>query len=95
MLIQEEGRLKKSKEHSVHFTVHNEASSSKAKPRYKNNKKGNASLKVNDGQIRKDICYFCKKSGHYKKDCLKRKVCTMFQYVSNQILWKYLIIPGG
>ena len=73
MLIQEEGRLKKSKEHSVHFTVHNEASSSKAKPRYKNNKKGNASLKVNDGQIRKDICYFCKKSGHYKKDCLKGK----------------------
>ena len=66
MLIQEEGRLKKSKEHSVHFTVHNEDSS-------KNNKKGNASLKVNDGQIRKDICYFCKKSGHYKKDCLKRK----------------------
>jgi len=73
MLIQEEGRLKKSKEHSVHFTIHNEASSSKANPRYKNKKKGNASLKVNDGQILKDVCYFCKKSGHYKKDCLKRK----------------------
>ena len=27
MLIQEEGRLKKTKEHSAHFVVHNEASS--------------------------------------------------------------------
>ncbi|KAJ1434123.1 gag-polypeptide of LTR copia-type [Sesbania bispinosa] len=38
MLVQEEGRLKKVKDHSIHFMTHNGASSSKTKPRKKNKK---------------------------------------------------------
>ena len=31
-------------------------------------------LHVSEGQIRKKLrCHFCKKIGHFKKDCLKRK----------------------
>ncbi|XP_057444105.1 uncharacterized protein LOC130736281 [Lotus japonicus] len=39
MLIQEEGRLKKEKDHSIHLTTHDGASSSKAKPGRKEQKK--------------------------------------------------------
>jgi len=38
MLVQEEGRLKKMKDHSLHLTFHGGASSSKAKPGKKNRK---------------------------------------------------------
>ncbi|KAK6131948.1 hypothetical protein DH2020_034309 [Rehmannia glutinosa] len=39
MLVQEEGRLKKIKDHSIHFTVYDGTSSSKAKPGKNDNKK--------------------------------------------------------
>ena len=51
MLIQEEGRLKKMKEHSVHLTFQNEAGNSKAKPGQKDKRKNKGTMKVNKGQI--------------------------------------------
>ncbi|KAK9097178.1 hypothetical protein Sjap_022675 [Stephania japonica] len=73
MLVQEEGRLRKMKDHSVHLTMHDVASSSKATPGRKDRKKDKAPMKVNEGQIHKELwCHFCKKSGHIKKDCSKR-----------------------
>jgi len=73
MLVQEEGRLKKLKDHSIHLMTHDGSTSSKANPG-KKNKKDKAPMKVNEGRIKKDLkCFFCKKMGHFKKDCPKRK----------------------
>ncbi|WVZ04530.1 hypothetical protein V8G54_025336 [Vigna mungo] len=73
MLVQEEGRLKKMRDHSIHLTTHEGPSFSKAKPG-KKNKKDKAPMKVNKGNIQKDQkCFFCKKVGHFKKDCPKGK----------------------
>ena len=101
MLIQEEGRLGKMKDQSVHLVGHDGASSSKRKPGKKDKKKDKAP-KGPDSNIRKEMkCFFCKKSGHFKKECpkgrhgLKRKVCIIVMFVLNQTLWKCLIILGG
>ncbi|WVZ22501.1 hypothetical protein V8G54_001045 [Vigna mungo] len=73
MLVQEEGRLKKMRDHSIHLTTHEGPSFSKVKPG-KKNKKDKAPMKVNKGNIQKDQkCFFCKKVGHFKKDCPERK----------------------
>ena len=47
----------------------------------KKNQRGNkGSLKVNESSAKihkgqkKDVCHFCKKIGHCKKDCLKHKI---------------------
>ena len=74
MLIQEEGRLKKMKDHSIHLTVHDGTSSSKAKPGKKDKRRDKVPMKVNEGQVHKEQkCFFCKRAGHFKKDCPKRK----------------------
>ena len=62
MLVQEEGRLKKMKEHSVHFIVHDGVGSSKAKPGKKFKKKDKSLRKVNEGQVHKEQrCFSARK----------------------------------
>ena len=74
MLAQEEEGLKKMKEHSVHLTFHKEASNNKANPGKKDKRKNKGTIMVNKGQIHKELkCYFCKKAGHFKIDCSKKK----------------------
>ena len=48
MLVQEEGRLKKMKEHFVHLTFHNEAGNRKAKPRKKDKRKNKGTMLIRD-----------------------------------------------
>ncbi|KAK9089114.1 hypothetical protein Scep_028196 [Stephania cephalantha] len=48
MLVQEEGRLRKLKGHSVHLTMHDGASSSKVIPGRKDRKKDKAPMKVHE-----------------------------------------------
>lgn len=72
MLIQEEERLKKMKDNLIHLTTHDGASISKSKSSKKDNR--NAHLMVKKGRVHKENkCHFYKKSGHFKKYCLKRK----------------------
>lgn len=86
MLIQEEGRLKKMRGQAVHFVGHDGASSSKFKPS-KDIKRNKTFMKRPESKISKEMrCHFCKKTGHFKKDCPKRKVCIMFPFVLNRTL---------
>ncbi|XP_078170005.1 uncharacterized protein LOC144564290 [Carex rostrata] len=78
-LVQEEARLKEMKPNTVHFSNLEAGSGSNAKPgKAKTKKKGkafqvscNASFKKEGN---KQKCHFCRKVGHFQKDCLKRKV---------------------
>nr|ABW74556.1 copia-like pol polyprotein [Boechera divaricarpa] len=74
MLVQEEGRLKMMKEQVANLVGLNRTSSSKGTPNAKVKGKGKSFIKGPERQIKKEIkCFFCKKTGHFKKDCLKRK----------------------
>ena len=67
-----EERLKKMKDNLIHLTTHDGASISKSKSSKKDNR--NAHLMVKKGRVHKENkCHFYKKSGHFKKYCLKRK----------------------
>lgn len=74
MLVQEEGRLKKMKEHMANLTFHPGSSSSNGKFD-KDMKKVKGKGKFHGkGKIKKEIkCYFCKEIYHLKKECPKRK----------------------
>lgn len=61
-------------------------------------KKPKAPMKVNEGQVRKDSARrpaTLRKIVRKERLGLKIKAYTMFQYVLNQILLRYLIIPSG
>ena len=77
LLIQEEARLKKQGVHSINLMDQQEA---ETKPKKKNGKgkQGLHKVNVSSTQVYKkehknDKCHFCKKPGHYQKDCLKHK----------------------
>ena len=97
MLIQEEGRLKKMKDNSIHLMAHDRASTSKSKPSKKG--KGKFNLKVKDGGVCKEKkCYFYRESGHFKKDFSKRK--KQFEkegifYISVNFESNLVEVPGG
>ena len=74
MLVQEEGRLKNMKEHSIHYTFHKGASSSKNQQGMKNKQKDQGKytfpMNVSEGHIKKGVkCFFCRKFGHLRIDC--------------------------
>ena len=54
MLNQEEGGLKKIKDHFIHLTVHEGASSGQVRQGKKDRSKDKAPVKVNEGQIHKE-----------------------------------------
>ncbi|KAL1194913.1 Retrovirus-related Pol polyprotein from transposon TNT 1-94 [Cardamine amara subsp. amara] len=74
MLIQEEARLKKMKDQVALIAGLNKVSSSFKKPSGKDKKKDKGIFKGPESKIRKVVkCFFCKKEGHIKKDCSRRK----------------------
>ncbi|KAL8140911.1 hypothetical protein V2J09_006932 [Rumex salicifolius] len=62
------------KDQVAHLVGLRSASSNKGKPSKKNKKKDKVFIKRPESQFQKEKkCSFCKKMGHFKKDCLKRK----------------------
>ena len=77
MLIQEEARLKKRGNHSINLMGQRGAGK---KPEKKNEKGKQGPLKINESSVpihkkeQKVVqCRFCRKLGHYKNNCQKRK----------------------
>jgi len=73
MLVQEETKLKNQGNHCINYVYHYEA----RKKVYKKHEKAKRPLKINESftklQKKNDKCHFCGKSGHFQKNCLKRK----------------------
>ena len=78
MLVQKETRLKSQGSHSIHYVSHqgNQGAGKKFVKKH-----GKGPLKVNEAsvQVQKKAskgnnCHFYGKSGHFQKDCPKRKV---------------------
>uniref|UniRef100_A0A6N2K712 Integrase catalytic domain-containing protein n=1 Tax=Salix viminalis TaxID=40686 RepID=A0A6N2K712_SALVM len=80
MLIQEEARLKKQKNQVALIVGLNKAGSSFKKPSMKDKRR--------ISQIRKVVkCFFCKKEGHMKKDCPRRKAWFDKKEVPRNTWW--------
>ncbi|CAA3004650.1 Retrovirus-related Pol poly from transposon TNT 1-94 [Olea europaea subsp. europaea] len=78
MLVQEETRLKNQGTHSVHLVSHQGAGKKYKKRSGKGIKRGPLKINESSTQIynkdhKKDMCHFCRKLGHHKRDCLKCK----------------------
>jgi len=73
MLVHEETRLKNLGKHFVHYVKNQEAGKKVAKK----HGKGKGPLKIDESstkiQKKNDKCHFCGKSGHFQKDCTKRR----------------------
>ncbi|XP_022852439.1 uncharacterized protein LOC111374052 [Olea europaea var. sylvestris] len=78
MLVQEETRLKNQGTHSIHLVSRQGAGKKYKKRSGKGIKQGplkinESSAQIHNKEYKKDVCHFCRKPGHHKKDCLKRK----------------------
>ncbi|KAL8166999.1 hypothetical protein V2J09_008498 [Rumex salicifolius] len=70
----QELKFKRRGDQVAHLVGLGSVSSNKGKSSKKDKKKGKAFIKGLESQIQKEKkCFFCKKTGHFKKDCLKRK----------------------
>ncbi|KAH1202235.1 hypothetical protein GmHk_17G048746 [Glycine max] len=75
MLVQKEIGLKNQVSHLVHYVSH-QGNQRTGKKLVKKHDKGKGPLKINDGlkkELKGNNCNFCGKSGHFQKDCPKRK----------------------
>ena len=67
MCVQEEGRLTLEMGESAHYVAQGKHKVAQAK------NKGKGKLPVHKEMKKEPKCFFCKKKGHFKKDCLKFK----------------------
>jgi len=75
MLVQEDTRLKNLGSHSIQYVKNQRAVGKKVT---KKHGKGKGPLKIDEFstkiQKKNDKCHSCEKSGHFQKDCIKRRV---------------------
>ena len=75
MLVQEETRLKNQGIHSINYVTNQGA---RKKRKHANKGKGllkyeEPAFKIHKKRPKVDICHFCKKVGHFQKDCPRSK----------------------
>ena len=74
MCVQEEGRLNQEKLETVNLVSHKKGQTSKSKSDPKDKGKGVDVPIKKTGDKKLPICFFCKKKGHIKKECIKYKI---------------------